>query len=260
MSRLFQNQEDLLAEFGQFLPEATNDNSTEAIIVSKGLSNEHAGSKRGAPAHAAVAAKPPPPPSSLLPPAKTAAGGGAAAPLDQRPSVMNAAEMLQQQQQHLKRPLPQPPPAAVGPGAAGRIMQPPAKKPRMGVLKDVSLAEAGKYGSLTEYAFFDKVRKALKNAEVYENFLRCLVLFNQEVVTRSELVQLITPFLNKVPYSTCSRCTVRQFRIHDILVWIRIQIRGSMPLINGSGFGSGPGSWIRILLFSLLTFKMPAKN
>ncbi len=31
-----------------------------------------------------------------------------------------------------------------------------------------------------------------------------------------------------------------------------------MPLTNGSGFGSG--SWIRILLFSSLTFKMPAKN
>jgi hypothetical protein len=27
------------------------------------------------------------------------------------------------------------------------------------------------------------------------------------------------------------------FRIHDILVWIRI--RGSMPLTNGSGFRSG---------------------
>jgi len=40
-------------------------------------------------------------------------------------------------------------------------------------------------------------------------------------------------------------------QIHDILVWIRI--RGSMPLTNGSG------SWIRILLFSSLTFKMPAK-
>ncbi len=25
------------------------------------------------------------------------------------------------------------------------------------------------------------------------------------------------------------------FRIHDILVWIRIRIRGSMPLTNGSG-------------------------
>jgi hypothetical protein len=59
-------------------------------------------------------------------------------------------------------------------------------------------------------------------------------------------------------------------RIHDILGWIRIRIRGSMPLTNGSGFGSGswildpdPGSWIRILdpnlLYSSLTFKMPAR-
>ncbi len=29
------------------------------------------------------------------------------------------------------------------------------------------------------------------------------------------------------------------FRIHDILVWIQIRIRGSMPLTDGSGFGSG---------------------
>jgi hypothetical protein len=44
------------------------------------------------------------------------------------------------------------------------------------------------------------------------------------------------------------------FRIHDLLEWIRI--RGSMPLTDGSG----SGSWIRILLFSSLTFKMPTKN
>ncbi len=38
--------------------------------------------------------------------------------------------------------------------------------------------------------------------------------------------------------------------------WEWIRIRGSMPLTNGSGFAS----WIRILLFSSLTFKMPAEN
>ncbi len=62
-------------------------------------------------------------------------------------------------------------------------------------------------------------------------------------------------------YSTCSSagklCTNKEaefldvigtkviravFRIHDILVWIRIRISGSMPLTNGSGFGSGCGS------------------
>ena len=31
------------------------------------------------------------------------------------------------------------------------------QKPKPGVLKEVTLAEAGKYGTLNEYAFFDKV-------------------------------------------------------------------------------------------------------
>jgi hypothetical protein len=44
-----------------------------------------------------------------------------------------------------------------------------------------------------------QARKALKNQDVYENFLRCLVLFNQEIVSKSELVQLVTPFLGKFP-------------------------------------------------------------
>jgi hypothetical protein len=41
--------------------------------------------------------------------------------------------------------------------------------------------------------------------------------------------------------STVPSCQGPVFRIHDILVWIRI--RGSMPLTNGSGFGT----WIRSL-------------
>lgn len=36
--------------------------------------------------------------------------------------------------------------------------QPPVKKPKLGYLKDMSAAEAGKYATLAEYAFFDKVR------------------------------------------------------------------------------------------------------
>jgi hypothetical protein len=45
---------------------------------------------------------------------------------------------------------------------------------------------------------------------------------------------------------------IAMLRIHDISMWILIQIRGSRSLTNGSG----AGSWIRILLFSSLTFKM----
>jgi hypothetical protein len=42
-----------------------------------------------------------------------------------------------------------------------------------------------------------------------------------------------------------SYCTV--FRIHDILVWIRILIRGSMPLTNGSGSISDPDAAIFVI-------------
>ncbi len=57
--------------------------------------------------------------------------------------------------------------------------------------------------------------------------------------------------------TTCLPTTaylVAVLRIREILVWIRI--RGSMPLI----ISSKSGSWIRILLFSSLAFKMPTKN
>lgn len=40
-----------------------------------------------------------------------------------------------------------------------------------------------------------QVRRVLKSQEVYENFLRCIALFNQELVSGSELLQLVTPFL-----------------------------------------------------------------
>lgn len=39
----------------------------------------------------------------------------------------------------------------------------------------------------------------MKNQDVYENFLRCLVIFNQEIVSKSELVLLVRPFLEKFP-------------------------------------------------------------
>jgi len=98
-------------------------------------------------------------------------------------------------------------PGAPGPGSglpiasikrpASGPVHPPAKKMKRGFLGDVSLGEAGKFGTLNEYAFFDKVRKALKSTEVYNNFLRCLILFNQEVISRGELIQLTTPLLGR---------------------------------------------------------------
>jgi hypothetical protein len=57
--------------------------------------------------------------------------------------------------------------------------------------------------------------------------------------------RILSLFLQQVdgsdkPLRYWTRVQQAVFRIHDILVWIRIRIHGSMPLTNGSG----SGSWI----------------
>ncbi len=160
VAKLFQNQEDLLNEFGQFLPEATNDYSSQAAAAAAATGNKKQpfNSTAGQP-------------QAYKPYGAPVPGGNKYGP----------------------------PPTSATKRGQGGAAYPPPKKAKIGVLRDVSLAEAGKYGTLNEFAFFDKVRKALKSPEVYDNFLRCLVLFNQEVISRQELVQITSTFLNKHP-------------------------------------------------------------
>ncbi|CAN7983566.1 unnamed protein product, partial [Ixodes hexagonus] len=165
VAKLFQNQEDLLQEFGQFLPDA-NGASTHSLVT-HGLDFSFQPVKAVNNDHTAAAKKP----SSGL----------------SKPSLVSGlGSSLKQGSTPLKRPLSH---------LSGSV----TKKQKMTSLKDVTLAEAGKHGTLNEFAFFDKVRRALRGQEVYENFLRCLILYNQEIVSRSELVHLVTPFLGKFP-------------------------------------------------------------
>uniref|UniRef100_UPI00358F1ACD paired amphipathic helix protein Sin3b-like n=1 Tax=Myxine glutinosa TaxID=7769 RepID=UPI00358F1ACD len=77
---------------------------------------------------------------------------------------------------------------------------PPLKKSkRLSSFRDASLAAAGQYGTLRELSFFDKVRRALRSQEVYENFLRCIQLYNIDIISVSDLLDLIKPFLGKFP-------------------------------------------------------------
>uniref|UniRef100_A0A7N6B3Z1 Paired amphipathic helix protein Sin3b n=1 Tax=Anabas testudineus TaxID=64144 RepID=A0A7N6B3Z1_ANATE len=135
VASLFKGQEDLLAEFGQFLPDA------KRSLVSK-------------------------------------------EPL-KRPEEEDTTT-----KQNKKRPRP----------ILLQHMSPLLKKKiKYSCTKDQSFASVGKHGVLREFSFFDKVRRLFKSQEVYENFLRCIALFNQEVVSGAELLQLVTPFLGKFP-------------------------------------------------------------
>ena len=79
--------------------------------------------------------------------------------------------------------------------------------------------------------FFDKMRKALKNNEVYQNFLRCLSLYNQEIINRVPDPDQLT-----VPQQTSGAAEVVQgFCIQEIMDKIvRIGIKAILTMILGA--------------------------
>ncbi|XP_029356698.1 paired amphipathic helix protein Sin3b isoform X2 [Echeneis naucrates] len=142
VASLFKGQEDLLAEFGQFLPDAKR-----SLFTGSSLTGGKEQLKRP----------------------------------DEDDTITK---------QNKKRPRP----------ILLQHMSPLLKKKmKYSCTKDQSFASVGKHGVLREFSFFDKVRRLFKSQEVYENFLRCIALFNQEVVSGAELLQLVTPFLGKFP-------------------------------------------------------------
>ncbi|XP_078805388.1 SIN3 transcription regulator family member Aa isoform X3 [Oryzias latipes] len=156
VARLFKNQEDLLSEFGQFLPDANSSVLLNKTTAEKAESvrNDHGFTTK-----------------------KLQLNN------KQRPS-QNGCQMRRH----------------TGPGSTPPVkVHSVTKKPKLLNLKDPSAADPSKHGGGTESLFFEKVRKALRSAEAYDNFLRCLVIFNQEVISRAELVQLVLPFLGKFP-------------------------------------------------------------
>lgn len=82
---------------------------------------------------------------------------------------------------------------------AGTVGPPPPKKHKSAAPRDVSFAEAAKFGTQSDFSFFDKVRNVLRNNDVYDNFLRCLLLFNNEVVSKSELLAVTAAFFTRHP-------------------------------------------------------------
>ncbi|XP_058806955.1 paired amphipathic helix protein Sin3a isoform X2 [Phymastichus coffea] len=212
VAKLFENQEDLLVEFGQFLPDATSQhNALSAMFQSNrvGTANDHA----------TIVKKPV---------GIKAAYNNSGAPIKEHRDSTSVPGLERESRDHRDRDRDRERPIMRGEmggpvsqkfgHSAGQLKRspsfsgsmatpnshtphgpPPPKKHKVTSARDVSIAEVGKHGSLNDYAFFDKVRKALRSQEVYENFLRCLVLFNQEIISKTELVQLVTPFLGRFP-------------------------------------------------------------
>eukprot|EP00236_Picocystis_salinarum_P001248 CAMPEP_0183833256 /NCGR_PEP_ID=MMETSP0807_2-20130328/5948_1 /TAXON_ID=88271 /ORGANISM="Picocystis salinarum, Strain CCMP1897" /LENGTH=1064 /DNA_ID=CAMNT_0026079157 /DNA_START=49 /DNA_END=3243 /DNA_ORIENTATION=+ len=70
-----------------------------------------------------------------------------------------------------------------------------------------------------ELSFFEKVNQRLRNKEAYNDFIRCLSIFNQEVITRMELQGLVYDIIGKYPdlmqgfSEMMDRCEVMDFEL-----------------------------------------------
>jgi len=160
VSKLFEHQEDLLAEFGQFLPDATSHLNAKNLPI---------------PEHVNVLPK------------------KAAVPLK---AMSHPRDSSGSERDTPRASAPKPAPLKRSPSFSATT----PKKHRTSTLRDgITLVEAGKYANLNDYAFFDKVRRILKSPDVYDNFLRCLNLFNYELVSKMELLQMVTPCLSRSP-------------------------------------------------------------
>lgn len=110
-------------------------------------------------------------------------------------------------------------------GGVGGLGVPPTKRHKP-ICRDISFSEASRKCSIQDAAFFDKVRKSLRSPEVYDNFLRCLTLYTQEIVSKTELLTLVTPFLSKFP---------------ELFRWFTEFLGPPISQISGSTCGSGIG-------------------
>lgn len=129
VAKLFENQSDLLTEFGQFLPDATNNYSSPPPL------SEH----HSVPSH--LAAKKTPSTKQLG--------------FHHRDNMLERhVSSHHHKPGHVAGQVKRSPPY---PTLMHRDAPPPKKHKMSSSCRDVTLAEAAKYGELNDYAFFDKV-------------------------------------------------------------------------------------------------------
>ncbi|CAF2052224.1 unnamed protein product [Rotaria magnacalcarata] len=64
---------------------------------------------------------------------------------------------------------------------------------------ELSTPQHKKTSSIDDVAFFDKVQKTLRSPLVFDNFLRCILLYTKRIISRNELFELIQSYLSHVP-------------------------------------------------------------
>jgi paired amphipathic helix protein Sin3a len=73
------------------------------------------------------------------------------------------------------------------------------KRSRTAPFKPIPNAALDKTGTLEELEFFEKCKRVIGNKSTYNEFLKVLNLFSQELIDSKVLVERVEPFLSKAP-------------------------------------------------------------
>ncbi|KAI8997990.1 hypothetical protein BC832DRAFT_566531 [Gaertneriomyces semiglobifer] len=97
-------------------------------------------------------------------------------------------------------------PASGGNSAATGQLPPPQKKKKMRgsnaaatVAAAATIPSTGGTANMEELEFFERAKKVINNRTTYNEFMKILNLFSQEIIDNRTLIQKVSPFLHKSP-------------------------------------------------------------
>ncbi|TPX57792.1 hypothetical protein PhCBS80983_g03578 [Powellomyces hirtus] len=173
---LFKGAPDLLDEFKQFLPDNSNNGQNQNQLAAFGRAG-------GLPVLSTI--------NGMAVPQVQA-------PNAQKPTPQSGSTNAGKKNQ--KRPAPSGGQAATGTTSSAAPSAPPiAQIPVPPPKKKAKMGRTEKPGTIEELEFFDKCKKIINNKTTYNEFLKILNLFSQEIIEAKVLVERVEPFLSRAP-------------------------------------------------------------
>ena len=106
------------------------------------------------------------------------------------PSPMAPSSTTQQASPSVATAPPPPAPTSTSTGATTgekrKNTSPSSGSSKKRLLSGVTLHDASKYANARDLEFFEKVKRMFKSETVYQNFLKCISIYNQEIINRKE--------------------------------------------------------------------------
>ncbi|CAF1317350.1 unnamed protein product [Adineta ricciae] len=211
VAQLFTNHEDLLAEFSQFLPDASQHSTDRINSISDILSSSDSSTSVTTPTPRVIINNtvPSSPFSTLnntmnssttMTPSFTVLSSTVTKEEPTRPLSPKRSTMMGSVNTN-KRLIP--PSKSIGPTRKKRSNAPDNAPTTLSNTNDLTIHDSTGQNknlpSLDEITFFDKVQKTLRSPLVFDNFLRCILLYTKKIITRIELFELIQSYLSHVP-------------------------------------------------------------